>query len=80
VSHEHRYWLGTETASDRHYAAIPVANGMIDYVKHYCIDDDQYQKFLEDQNAAIAFIEGCRRREHDDLLIQNPGNNRGIPV
>ena len=30
--------------------------------------------------AALAFAEECRRREHDDLLILKLGWNRGIPI
>ena len=80
MSREHRYWLGVETSSGRHYASIPVANGMIDYVEYYWIDDAKYEAFLGDEKRAIAFVDACRRREHDDLLIQKPGTNRGTPV
>ena len=80
VSKEHRYWLGIETDSGRHYAAIPVANQMIDYVEEYWIDRDQYDRFLRDERLAIKFVEECRRREHDDLLVYKPGSDRGTPV
>jgi hypothetical protein len=80
MSRENRYWLGVEAESGRHYASIPVANGMVDYVEYYWIEPDQYQKFLDDPKSAIAFIEACRRRENDDLLVQKPGTNRGTPV
>ena len=30
--------------------------------------------------AAAEFAESCRRREQDELLIQQPGSNRGTPV
>ncbi|WP_166902402.1 hypothetical protein [Mycobacterium sp. DL440] len=80
LSRENRYWLGIEKDSGRHYAAIPVANGMVDFVESYWITDDQYQIFLNDHATALHFIESCRRSEHDDLLIFKPGTDRGVPV
>jgi hypothetical protein len=66
--------------SDRHYASIPVSSGIVDYEESYEITADQYQTFLSDRDAAIEFVESCRRHEHDDLLIERPGSNRGTPV
>ncbi|MGX9789757.1 hypothetical protein [Mycobacterium sp. MMS18-G62] len=80
ISREHRYWLGIEQDSGRHYASIPVANQMIDYVEYYWITPDEYQRFLKDQRLALSFIEACRRHEHDDLLVHKPGTDRGVPV
>jgi hypothetical protein len=79
-SREDRYSLGVETTSDRHYASIPVSNGIVDYEEYYEITPNQYHLFLSDSGAAIEFVESCRRHEHDDLLIQKPGSNRGTPV
>lgn len=36
--------------------------------------------FLADRTAAIEFVEACRQRQHEDLLILKPGTNRGTPV
>ncbi|MUL67624.1 hypothetical protein BOO86_24345 [Mycobacterium sp. CBMA 234] len=77
---EHRYSLGIETASGRYYASIPVSNGVVDYDEYYELDSDQYQRFLTDQTAALKFVYACRRHEHDRLLIEKPGSNRGTPV
>ena len=79
-SREDRYSLGVEATSERHYASIPVSNGIVDYEEYYEITPDQYQVFLSNKDAAIEFVESCRRHEHDDLLIQKPGSNRGTPV
>ncbi len=79
-SKEHRYSLGVETTSGKYYASIPVSNGIVDYEEYYELDSGQYQRFLTDHSAAIKFIEACRRHEHDQLLIQKPGSNRGTPV
>ena len=42
--------------------------------------DEVFARYLADPQAALAFAEECRRREHDDLLILKPGWNRGIPI
>ncbi|WP_082951718.1 hypothetical protein [Mycobacterium sp. 852002-51057_SCH5723018] len=79
-SREDRYSIGVESPSGRYYASIPVSNGIVDYEEYYEITKDQYHQFLRDKAAAIDFVEACRRREHDDLLLQRPGSNRGTPV
>jgi hypothetical protein len=80
VSREHRYILGVDTDSGRHFAAIPVANQMVDYIEPYLITDEQYQEFLQDESKALEFVEACRRRERDHLLLMKPGSDRGTPV
>ncbi len=79
-SKEDRYSIGVESTSGRYYASIPVSNGIVDYEEYYELTEDQYRNFLGDRGAAVAFVEACRRREHDDLLMQRPGSNRGTPV
>ncbi len=79
-SREHRYSLGTEDKLGRRYLSIPVSNGPLDYEEYYQLSEDQYNDFLTDEAAAMAFAESCRRREQDELLIQKPGWNRGTPV
>ncbi len=79
-SRDDRYSLGVESTSGRNYASIPVSNGIVDYEEYYEITPKQYQEFLADRNAAVEFVESCRRHERDDLLIQQPGSNRGTPV
>lgn len=79
-SREERYFLGKETESDRYYAAFPVTLGFLDYNEYYELTHSQYENFMEDSVAALEFVEECRRREHDDLLLEKPGRNRGTPV
>jgi hypothetical protein len=79
-SREDRYSIGVESTSGRYYASIPVSNGLVDYEEYYELSEGQYQEFLRDRSAAIEFIEACRRGEHDNLLLQKPGSNRGTPV
>ncbi len=80
VSREDRYSIGTELDSGRHYVSIPVSNGLVDYEEYYAISPQQSEAFLGDTTAALEFVEECRRHEHDDLLVQKPGTNRGTPV
>lgn len=79
-SSEHRFSLGNDMKTGGHYLAIPVSNGVVDYDEQYGITTEQYQLFSTDRGAAVAFVEACRRREHDDQLIYPPGTNRGTPV
>ncbi|BCI83048.1 hypothetical protein MTY66_46730 [Mycolicibacterium sp. TY66] len=80
VSREDRYSIGAELNSGRLYVSIPVSNGVVDYEEYYEISAEQSDVFLADRIAAIEFVEACRRREHDDLLVLKPGTNRGTPV
>lgn len=75
-----RYALGIESVSGRYYASIPVSNGIVDYEEYYELTPHQYRKFLVERTAALAFVHACRRRQHDSLLLQQPGGNRGTPV
>lgn len=79
-SRDDRYSLGVESTSGRYYASIPVSNGIVDYEEYYEISNEQYRTFLNDRTAAIEFVEACRRHEHDNLLLEQPGGNRGTPV
>lgn len=79
-SRENRYSIGVEEESGRGYLSIPVSNGVVDYEEFYALDPAQYDAFLADEAAAVAFADRCRAHEHDDLLLQQPGWNRGIPT
>ncbi len=79
-SREDRYSIGVESTSGRHYLSIPVSSGVVDYGEYYELTPQQHRAFDEDRAEALRFAEACRRREHDDLLIQKPGRNRGTPV
>ena len=79
TSREHRYWLGLEVTSGRHFAAIPVSNRMVDYAEYYALVNDEYRAFRADETAAVAFAESCCRRERDDRLFMKPLTDRGVP-
>ena len=80
VSRQHRFALGIDDESGRPYVSIPVTIGVADDEEFYGIDDVQYAQFLAEPDLALAFVEECRRREHDGLLLEQPGWNRGIPI
>lgn len=79
-SRQDRYSIGVESTSGRHYLSIPVSSRILDYEEYYEITPEQHRVFREDRVEALQFAEVCRRREHDDLLIEEPGWNRGTPV
>lgn len=79
-SRQERYSLGVESVSGRYYVSIPVSNGIVDYEEYYELSSRRYHDFLEKPSAAVEFVDECRRREHDDLLLEQPGSNRGTPV
>lgn len=80
ISKKHLFTLGLDPKSGQHFVGIPVVNGMVDYIEHYAIDREKYDQFLADVNSALPFVEACRRRECDDLLLLKPGRDRGTPV
>lgn len=75
-----RYSLGIDDESGRFYLSLPVSNGVVDYEEYYELTGDRNSELLADPVSAVAFAEECRRREHDDLMMQQPGSNRGTPV
>ena len=77
VSRAHMFSIGIEQTSGRYSVSIPVSNGMVDYEEYYEIDAETYQRFSDDAQAALAFVERCRRHELDDRLIVKPGRLRG---
>lgn len=79
-SKENRFWLGIDDESGNFYVSIPVTIGVADYIEYYAIDESRYQAYMADPDSALPFVEECRAQEHDDLLIQKPGWNRGIPL
>jgi hypothetical protein len=79
-SPEDFYSLGVDELSGRRYASLPVTIGVVDYEEYYELTVEQYARFMADPVAGLAFIEECRRHEHDELLLQKPGSNRGTPI
>lgn len=75
-----RYSLGVDEETGRHYASFPVNSSAFGYEEYYGLTEDQFRLFMADKAAALAFVEECRRHEHDELLLEKPGWNRGTPV
>ena len=79
-SRDDRYSLGVEDATGKFYLSIPVSNGIVDYEEFYELSHQEYDQFLADGIAAARFADECRQHQRDELLIQEPGWNRGTPV
>ena len=80
VNREELFSLGIDETSGRFYVSFPVSNGMIDYEEYYEIDHASFEFFQQNGDAAVDFVMKCRRRELDELLIEQPGNNRGSAI
>lgn len=79
-SRHDRYSLGFDEDSGKYYVSFPVSTGIVDYEEYYAMTAEQYQRFSDRQDLALQFVDSCHQRQHDDLLIQKPGWNRGTPV
>ncbi|WP_434778580.1 hypothetical protein [Neisseria sp. Ec49-e6-T10] len=75
-----RFTIGQFHEINKYYISIPVRNMLIDYDEYYEINKDTFDKFLDDPQTALPFVEQCRERKLDDLLILKPGRDRGDPV
>jgi len=80
ISRENQYSIGIDLETDQHYVSIPVSAQFFDYEEFYQVTDEQYAHFLADRDSALAFVQECRRQEHDDLLTEKPGPNRGTAI
>lgn len=80
VSRSLRYSIGVEEDSGRYYLSIPVANSRIDYEEYYEITKKEFDSFRECEVAAAEFVEACRSRRMDHLLLIRPGAERGVPI
>jgi hypothetical protein len=80
VSKEQRFSIGVETQSGQHYLSIPVSNSQVNYEEYYRITPEMFGAFSADSNAALTFVEQCRRRERDELLLMKPGSERGVAM
>jgi hypothetical protein len=79
-SRDDRFSLGVDEESGRYYASFPVNSSAVGYEEYYELDADQYRRFLAEPGTALGFIKECRRHERDELLLEQPGWNRGTPA
>ncbi|WP_082443974.1 hypothetical protein [Sphingomonas sp. Leaf242] len=80
VSVKDRFSLGRDTITGEKYLSIPVANRMVDYEEYYKLELSVYNEFVRSNHAAVTFANECRRREHDDCLVVQPGTDRGTAI
>lgn len=72
--------LGVEETTGRFYVSIPVSNAMVDYEEYYEIDHPTFDRFQKNLEQALAFVTLCRQRKVDDMLMVQPGENRGTAI
>lgn len=53
---------------------------MVDYEEYYEIDHPMLVRFQINLEQALAFVTLCRQRKVDDLLMIQPGENRGTAI
>lgn len=46
---------------------------MIDYEEYYKISENDYNLFHSNPAMTVDFVEQCKKRKKDDLLIVTPG-------
>ncbi|MGY4644881.1 hypothetical protein [Cellulomonas sp. URHB0016] len=80
VSREEWFTLGVDVVTGGFYASVPVRNRRVEYSEYYALSADEYRAYLADPEAALPFVEACRRHEHDDRLLLAPGSDRGSPI
>ncbi|MCU1752882.1 hypothetical protein [Pseudomonas sp. 6D_7.1_Bac1] len=78
INKTRRFSVGQEQDSEIHYLSIPVSNHLVDYEEHYKIDKESFHRYVEGPSCAMNFIEQCRNRQMDHLLIIKPGKHRGV--
>ncbi|MHC8394214.1 hypothetical protein ACYZT8_11220 [Pseudomonas sp. LB3P93] len=77
-SKNERFSIGIEEESGKFYISIPVSNRMVDYEEYFEIDKSTFDTYIKNPASALAFVERCRNREVDYLLIIKPGIDRGV--
>jgi hypothetical protein len=78
VNKEKRFAIGIEEESGKYYLSIPVSNRLVDYEEYFELAKQQFDDFLSNPASGATFAAECKSREPDDLLLQQPGTDRGI--
>jgi len=79
VNRLERFSVGIEQEAGRPYLSFPVSNHLVDYEEYYWIDGALFDAFQQNLPHALGFLDACRKRQQDDLLIMPPGSRRGYP-
>jgi predicted transcriptional regulator len=80
VFREDRFSVGVEQETGKHYLAIPVSNGLIEYEEYYEIGKEMFDRLPNNIVELRAFAQECRLRHEDDRLIVKPGTKRGSAI
>jgi hypothetical protein len=79
VDSQRRFSLDIDEDTGKTYVAISVFNGMVEYDEWYEVDAEIFERYRVDPALAHDFVDRCKRREMDHLLLLKPGRLRGQP-
>jgi hypothetical protein len=79
VDSQRRFSLDIDEDTGKTYVAISVFNGMVEYDEWYEVDAEIFERYRADPALAHDFVDRCKRREMDHLLLLKPGRLRGQP-
>ena len=79
VDQERRFSLDIDEDTGKTYVAISVFNGLVEYDEWYEVDAETFADYRADPTKAHDFVDRCKRREMDHLLLLKPGRLRGRP-
>ena len=83
ISREKRYSLDRETTTNKYYLSFPVSppnHRYVEYEEYYEISFEQLNEFLKNEDSLIEFLDQCRRRKMDNLVLFYPiAPIRGYP-
>lgn len=62
VDREHRFSLGLDTTTGRHFLATPISGRMaaVEFEAWFAISPEEYARFRDDPASAEPFLESCR--------------------
>ena len=79
VDRERRFSLDVDEETGRTFVSIPVRNQTVEYDEWYEVDAQTFSAYRADPALAHDFVDRCKRRELDHLLLLRPGADRGLP-
>ena len=81
VDRVRRFSLDLDEESGRTFVSIPVnlLNGSVSYDEWYEVDAEEFARYRADPSLAFDFVERCKARQMDHLLLFPPGPIRGEP-
>ena len=73
INRELQFSLGVDEKTGSHYLSTLVTKDgvhhLAQYEAYYCIDAEEFTRFLNNPASAMEFIDTCRRNGHQDRLI-----------